>query len=62
MKYLMILLIAVSSVHAADPPKKVCKIVNVRPMTKEELEKLGTAQVNYGTQYVQKLVCEVVEK
>ena len=61
MKCLLILLLAVSTISAAEP-KKVCKIVNVRVMTKEELEKAGTAQINYGTQYVQKLVCEVVEK
>lgn len=61
MKRLLILLLASSIVYAAEP-KKVCKIVNVRPMTKEELEKAGISQVNYGTQYVQQLVCEVVEK
>ena len=61
MKRLLILLAAVVTVSAAEP-KKVCKIVNVRPMTKEELEKAGIPQINYGSQYVQKLVCEVVEK
>lgn len=62
MKYLAIIMFAVSVAHAAKLPKKVCKIVNVRAMTKEELEKLGPAQINYGTQYIQKLVCEAVEK
>ena len=61
MKRLLILLFAVTALGATET-KKVCKIINVRPMTKEELEKAGIAQINYGTQYVQKLVCEVVEK
>ena len=61
MKRLLILLLTFTLVCSAEP-KKICKIVNVRPMTKEELEKAGIPQVNYGTQYVQKLVCEVVEK
>lgn len=61
MKILLILIFASTLLYAAET-KKVCKIVNVRPMTKEELEKAGIPQINYGTQYVQRLVCEVVEK
>ena len=61
MKRLLILLLLPSVLFATEP-KKVCKIINVRPMTKEELEKSGIPQINYGTQYVQQLVCEVVEK
>ena len=61
MKSSLILLLASTLLYAAEP-RKVCKIVNVRPMTKEELAKAGIPQINYGTQYVQQLVCEVVEK
>jgi hypothetical protein len=61
MKILLVLILASTLLYAAET-KKICKIVNVRPMTKEELEKAGIPQINYGTQYVQRLVCEVVEK
>lgn len=61
MKIFLVLILASTLLYAAEA-KKICKIVNVRPMTKEELEKAGIPQINYGTQYVQRLVCEVVEK
>ena len=43
-------------------PKQVCKIVNVRPLTKEELEAKGVPQINYGTIYLQELVCQPKEQ
>ena len=43
-------------------PQQVCKIVNVRPLTKEELEARGVAQINYGTIYLQELVCQPKEQ
>jgi hypothetical protein len=43
-------------------PQQVCKIVNVRPLTKEELEARGVAQINYGTVYLQQLVCQPKEQ
>ena len=43
-------------------PKQVCKIVNVRPLTKEELEARGVPQINYGTIYLQELVCQPKEQ
>jgi hypothetical protein len=39
----------------------VCKIVNVRPLTKEELEARGVPQINYGTIFLQELVCQPKE-
>jgi hypothetical protein len=43
--------------------KQVCKIINVRPLTKEELEARGISpQINYGTIYLQQLVCQPKEQ
>lgn len=43
-------------------PQQVCKIVNVRPLTKEELEAQGVPEINYGTIYLQQLVCQPKEQ
>lgn len=43
-------------------PQQVCKIVNVRPLTKEELAAKGVPQINYGTIYLQELVCQPKEQ
>jgi hypothetical protein len=43
-------------------PQQVCKIVNVRPLTKEELEARSVSQINYGTIYLQQLVCQPKEQ
>ena len=46
------------SVLAQEAPRKICKIVNVRPLTKEELEAKGIPQINYGTIYKQEMICQ----
>lgn len=61
------ILLALSTIYAvlaediAPKPQQICKIVNVRPLTKEELEARGVAQINYGTIYLQQLVCQPKE-
>ena len=44
--------------QSAPSTEKVCKIVNVRPLTKEEMIAKGYTQINYGTIYLQQLVCQ----
>jgi hypothetical protein len=55
-------LAVILGVYAEDnlqKPEQVCKIVNVRPLTKEELEAKGISpQINYGKIYLQELVCQ----
>ena len=64
MKALTIFVLGLATIHAVlaedslQKPKQVCKIVNVRPLTKEELEAKGLPQINYGTIYLQQLVCQ----
>ena len=53
---------AVLAEDSLQKPKQVCKIVNVRPLTKEELEAKGVPQINYGTIYLQELVCQPKEQ
>ena len=53
---------AVLAEDSLQKPKQVCKIVNVRPLTKEELEAKGVPQINYGTIYFQELVCQPKEQ
>lgn len=53
---------AVLAEDSLQKPKQVCKIVNVRPLTKEELEAKGLPQINYGTIYLQELVCQPKEQ
>ncbi len=53
---------AVLAEDSLQKPKQVCKIVNVRPLTKEELEAKGVPQINYGTIYLQQLVCQPKEQ
>ena len=61
----MLSLATIYAVLAEDnlqKPQQVCKIVNVRPLTKEELEAKGVPQINYGTIYLQQLVCQPKEQ
>ena len=60
MKTLTIFLVGLLTISALaeEAPRKICKIVNVRPLTKEELEAKGGPQINYGTIYLQQLVCQ----
>ena len=53
---------AVLAEDSLQKPKQVCKIVNVRPLTKEELEARGVPQINYGTIYLQQLICQPKEQ
>ena len=68
MKYVTIFVLGLATIYAVlaedslQKPKQVCKIVNVRPLTKEELEARGVAQINYGTIYLQQLVCQPKEQ
>ena len=67
MKYVTIFVLGLATIFAVlaednlQKPKQVCKIVNVRPLTKEELEAKGVPQINYGTIYLQELVCQPKE-
>ena len=67
MKYVTIFVLGLATIYAVlaednlQKPKQVCKIVNVRPLTKEELEAQGIPQINYGTIYLQELVCQPKE-
>lgn len=64
MKYVTIFVLGLATIYAVlaedslQKPKQICKIVNVRPLTKEELEARGVPQINYGTIYLQELVCQ----
>ena len=64
MKYVTIFVLGLATIYAVlaedslQKPKQICKIVNVRPLTKEELEARGLPQINYGTIYLQELVCQ----
>ena len=68
MKYVTIFVLGLATICAVlaedslQKPKQVCKIVNVRPLTKEELEAKGLPQINYGTIYLQELVCQPKEQ
>ena len=68
MKHLTIIVLGLATIYAVlaednlQKPKQVCKIVNVRPLTKEELEAKGVPQINYGTIYLQELVCQPKEQ
>lgn len=68
MKYVTIFVLGLAAIYAVlaedslQKPKQVCKIVNVRPLTKEELEAKGVPQINYGTIYLQELVCQPKEQ
>ena len=68
MKYVTIFVLGLATIYAVlaednlQQPKQVCKIVNVRPLTKEELEARGVPQINYGTIYLQQLVCQPKEQ
>lgn len=69
MKYVTIFVLGLATIYAVlaedslQKPKQVCKIVNVRPLTKEELEAKGISpQINYGTIYLQQLVCQPKEQ
>lgn len=68
MKYVTIFVLGLATIYAVlaedslQKPKQVCKIVNVRPLTKEELEAKGLPQINYGTIYLQELVCQPKEQ
>ena len=68
MKYVTIFVLVLATIYAVlaedslQKPKQVCKIVNVRPLTKEELEARGVPQINYGTIYLQQLVCQPKEQ
>jgi hypothetical protein len=67
-KALTIFVLGLATIHAVlaednlQKPKQICKIVNVRPLTKEELEAKGVPQINYGTIYLQQLVCQPKEQ
>jgi len=67
LKYVTIFVLGLATIYAVlaedslQKPKQVCKIVNVRPLTKEELEARGVPQINYGTIYLQELVCQPKE-
>jgi hypothetical protein len=68
LKYVTIFVLGLATIYAVlaednlQKPKQVCKIVNVRPLTKEELEAKGVPQINYGTIYLQQLVCQPKEQ
>jgi len=68
LKHLTIIVLGLATIYAVlaednlQKPKQVCKIVNVRPLTKEELEAKGVPQINYGTIYLQELVCQPKEQ
>jgi len=68
LKYVTIFVLVLATIYAVlaedslQKPKQVCKIVNVRPLTKEELEARGVPQINYGTIYLQQLVCQPKEQ
>jgi hypothetical protein len=68
LKYITIFVLGLATIYAVlaednlQKPKQVCKIVNVRPLTKEELEARGVPQINYGTIYLQELVCQPKEQ
>jgi hypothetical protein len=68
LKYVTIFVLGLASIYAVlaednlQKPQQVCKIVNVRPLTKEELEAKGVPQINYGTIYLQQLVCQPKEQ
>jgi hypothetical protein len=68
LKYVTIFVLGLATIYAVlaqdnlQKPKQVCKIVNVRPLTKEELEAKGVPQINYGTIYLQELVCQPKEQ
>ena len=68
MKYVTIFVLGLATIYAVlaedslQKPKQVCKIVNVRPLTKEELEAKGLPQINYGTIYLQELICQPKEQ
>ena len=68
MKYVTIFVLGLATIYAVlaedslQKPKQVCKIVNVRPLTKEELEARGVPQINYGIIYLQQLVCQPKEQ
>ena len=68
MKYVTIFVLGLATIYAVlaedslQKPKQICKIVNVRPLTKEELEARGVPQINYGTIYLQELVCQPKEQ
>jgi hypothetical protein len=68
LKYVTIFVLGLATIYAVlaedslQKPKQVCKIVNVRPLTKEELEARGVPQINYGTIYLQQLVCQPKEQ
>jgi hypothetical protein len=68
LKYVTIFVLGLATIYAVlaedslQKPKQVCKIVNVRPLTKEELEAKGIPQINYGTIYLQQLVCQPKEQ
>ena len=67
MKYVTIFVLGLATIYTVlaedslQKPKQVCKIVNVRPLTKEELEAKGVPQINYGTIYLQQLICQPKE-
>jgi hypothetical protein len=67
LKYVTIFVLGLATIYAVlaednlQKPKQVCKIVNVRPLTKEELEAKGVPQINYGTIYLQQLICQPKE-
>jgi hypothetical protein len=68
LKYVTIFVLGLATIYAVlaedslQKPKQVCKIVNVRPLTKEELEAKGLPQINYGTIYLQELICQPKEQ
>jgi len=68
LKYVTIFVLGLATIYAVlaedslQKPKQVCKIVNVRPLTKEELEAKGVPQINYGTIYLQELICQPKEQ
>ena len=68
MKYVTIFVLGLATIYAVlaedslQKPKQVCKIVNVRPLTKEELEAQGIPQINYGKLYKQELICQPKEQ
>jgi hypothetical protein len=55
LKEITILVLGLATIYAvfaqdsSPKPQQICKIVNVRPLTKEELEARGVPQINYGT-------------
>ena len=67
MKAITIFVLGLATIYAVlaednlQKPQQICKIVNVRPLTKEELEARGVSQINYGTIYLQGLVCQPKE-